>query len=326
MPRLITVTSGSDGVGRTSFVLNAGITLARMDFKVLLVDADMGISNLDLMMGIMPIKTLEDVITGDTGPENIIIKTRYKIDLIPASSGLRVIDVPDEDRITRISNDLENLTSKYDFIIADAPSGVSGRTLDFLSGAPDIIIGINNDEKSLTGAYALIKEIRSEGAIPRFSMFSSMIKDYSAGHLLFRKLSLVSQRFVNTHINYIGPVVLDDISIHAAGEQIPLIVKYPTSDTARCYRMITSTILSQKAIESKTDKFFSRLIRLTAIDSNPAPIREISFDDKLVNHGLERTMDAILDEQKRTRLLLERLVDMIDITGANGRPDKTAEM
>jgi hypothetical protein len=87
--------------------------------------------------------------------------------------------------------------------------------------------------------------------------------------------------------------------------------------------MLTSTILSQKAIESKTDKFFSRLIRLAAMDSNPAAIREISFDEKLVNNGLERTMDAILEEQKRTRLLLERLVGMIDITGAH---DKPAEM
>jgi hypothetical protein len=119
--------------------------------------------------------------------------------------------------------------------------------------------------------------------------------------------------------------VLDDISIPAAGEQIPLIVKYPTSDTARCYRMITSTILSQKANESKTDKFFSRLIRLAAIDSNPVAIREISFDEKIVNHGLERTMDAILEEQKRTRQLLERLVGIIDITSSNG-PDKTIEM
>jgi flagellar biosynthesis protein FlhG len=325
MPRLITVTSGSDGVGRTSFVLNVGIALARMDFKVLLVDADMGLSNLDVMMGIMPVKTLVDVIAGDTGPENIIISTGYKIDLIPASSGLRVIDAPDEDKVNCISKDLENITSKYDFIIADAPSGVLSRTLGFLSGAPDIIIGINNDEKSLTGSYALIKELRSQGENPRFSMFSSMVKDYSAGHSLYRKLSLVSQRFVNTHVNYIGPVVLDDISIPASGEQIPLIVKYPTSDTARCYRMITSTILSQKAIESKTDKFFSRLIRLAAMDSNPVAIREISFDEKLVNTGIERTMDAILEEQRRTRLLLEKLVGMIDITGAN-ETDKPAEM
>ena len=87
--------------------------------------------------------------------------------------------------------------------------------------------------------------------------------------------------------------------------------------------MITSTLLSQKGIETKTDKFFSRLIRLAAIDSNPSSVREISFDDRLVNHGLERTMDAILEEQRRTRLLLERLVGMIDFTGANGT-DKSA--
>ncbi|HEY9162216.1 MAG TPA: AAA family ATPase [Desulfomonilia bacterium] len=323
MPRLITVTSGSDGVGRTSFVLNAGIALGKMDFKVLLVDADMGLSNLDVMMGIMPLKTLVDVIAGDANPENIIIKTGYKIDLIPASSGLRIIDVPDEDRVNCISKDLENITAKYDFIIADAPSGVSSRTLGFLSGAPEIVIAINNDDKSLTGSYALIKELRSNGENPRFSMFASMVKDYSAGHELFRKLSLVSQRFVNTHINYVGPVLLDDISIPAAGEHIPLIVKHPTSDTARCYRMITSTLLSQKEIETKTDKFFSRLIRLAAIDSNPSSVREVSFDEKVVNHGLERTMDAILEEQRRTRLLLERLVGMIDFNGANGT-DKSA--
>lgn len=324
MPRLITVTSGSDGVGRTSFVLNIGIALAKMDFKVLLVDADMGISNLDVMMGLMPVKTLVDVIAGDANTEDIIMKTGYKIDLIPASSGLRVVEVPDEERVECISRDLENITNKYDFIIADAPSGITKRTLTFLSGVPDIVVGINSDEKSLTGAYALIKELRSKGENPRFSMFASMVKDYSSGHSLFRKLSLVSQRFVSAHINYIGPVVLDDISIPSAGEKIPLIIKHPTSDTARCYRMITSTLLSQNTIDFKTDAFFSRLVRLEAVDSNPVPMREISYDEK-PGSGLERTMDAILEEQRRTRLLLERLVGIIDIAGANGTT-RTTEM
>lgn len=325
MPRLITVTSGCDGAGRTSLVLNTGIALAKMDFKVLLVDADMGLSNLDVMLGIMPQETLEDVLTGDTAPGEIIINTGYRVDLIPASSGLKVIELADEDRVACISSDLANITQDYDFIIIDAPSGISGRALNFLKGIPDIVIGITPDEKSLTGAYALIKELRSAGNSPRISVFSSMVRDYSAGHALYRKLSLVSQRFVNTHVAYIGPVVLDDISIPAAGEQAPVIVKYPTSDTARCYRMIASTLLSQKTIDTRIEGVFSRLVKLVADDSNPESVKEISFAEKPGLNGLERTMDAILEEQKRTRLLIERLVGLMDISTLNAT-NKSHEM
>jgi len=319
MPRLICVTSGRDGVGRTSFVLNAGIALAKMDFKVLLVDADMGISNLDVMLGLMPSLTLEDYILGDAETKDIVIKTEYRIDLIPATSGLKSIKLPDNEKIEGLGLDLASFAESYDFILVDSPGGASPRTVSFLAGTPEVIFCISTEDKSLTDTYALIKELKSAGGKPRLSMLSSIVRDYSAGHDIFRKLSLASQRFADASIHYIGPVVMDEISIPSAVEQVPLIIRHPASDTARCYRMAASTLLSQKPIEPKLARFFSRLIKLTADDSNPGEIREISYDDSDINSGMGKTMDAILSEQRKTRLLLERLIGLIDAENSKDR-------
>ncbi len=322
MPRMIAITSGKGGIGKSSFVLNVGISLAKMEFRVLLVDGDLGLANLDILMGIMPQKSLEDAILDRAELKDIILPTDYKIKLLPASSGLvDMADLPEE-RIFRLVGDLIEVSKDMDFILVDTTSGMASNLISFLIAVPEVIVGINPEPTSLTETYGLIKTLKSNVYGGKISVFSSMVDDYAAGHALFKKISSASQRFLDTQIEYVGPVCNDERLHMAIAEQVPVVVRFPTSDIARCYRVIATTLLAHEPQPINIERFWARFIHMVRDITRPQIMKEISFDvEQVKENSLEKTMDAILEEQRRTRLLLERLLFLMEGTQRIKRDD-----
>jgi flagellar biosynthesis protein FlhG len=316
MARVIAVTTGKGGVGKSNFVLNVGICLAKMDYRVLLLDGDLGLSNLDILMGLMPQKSLEDVLLGKVPVDRIIVETDYKVKLLPASSGLvDWADLPEE-KIHDLVHKLMLASTEVDFILVDTSSGTSAHQIAFLSCLSEIILGIRDEPTSVTENYGLIKALKNAGFDGRLAFFSSMVPDYVSGHTLFKKLSTPAQRFLDMPVDYMGPVCLDERLQTAVTEQVPVVVRFPTSDIAKCYRVIASTLISQVSQAINLERFWNAFIHMVKEISLPKSLREVSFDfepPKDTNtQALEKTMDAILEEQRRTRQLLERLVYIME--------------
>jgi len=316
MARVIAVTTGKGGVGKSNFVLNVGICLAKMDQRVLLLDGDLGLSNLDILMGLMPQKSLEDVFLGKVPVERIIVETDYKVRLLPASSGLvDWADLPEEKELDLVHK-LMQASAATDIILVDTSSGTSAQQIAFLSCLSEIVLGSRDDPSSVTENYSLIKALKNAGYSGRIGLFSSMVPDYVSGHTLYKQLSTPAQRFLDMQVDYMGPVCSDERLQTAITEQVPVVVRFPTSDIAKCYRVIASALLAQTSQPVNLERFWLRFIQMVREVSLPKSLREVSFDFEPPKEDIppawEKTMDAILEEQRRTRQLLERLVYIME--------------
>jgi flagellar biosynthesis protein FlhG len=320
MARIIAVTSGKGGVGKSNFVLNVGICLAMMDQRVCILDADLGLANIDVLLGIRPNRTLEEVILGRSSVGDIIIKTDYNVELIPGSSGTQDMADLSREQIGELVKQVSAVSESADCLLVDTASGISTGVISFLLAAPEVIVGVNPEPTSLTDAYAMIKVLTKNDYQGRISMFSSMVKNSASGHTLYKKISSASQRFLDIHIEYLGSVYHDEKLSRAVTDQIPAVVRYPTSDISRCYRIIASTILGQGSVEVDHERFWTRLINMLMKAPKPKTMKAVSGNDVQKNGDLRGIIHDLLDEQRKTRVLLERLVERIEQHGACIRP------
>ena len=322
MTRVIAVTSGKGGVGKSNFVLNVGIGLAAMDANVLILDADLGLANLDVLLGVRPRRTIEDVVLGRSSLSDIIIKTDYRVGLIPGASGTQDMADLGKEQISNLLNAVKEISRDTDFLLVDTSSGISSGVVSFLMAVPEVVVGVSDEPTSLTDAYALIKVLKRNGYEGRISMFASMVKNSTAGHTLYKKISSATQRFLNIQVEYLGSIYSDEKLVRAVTDQVPAIVRFPTSDIARCYRVIALTVLGQKTVSADLDRFWSRLIGMIMKGTKPKAMKAVSFNGDTTGNTLEKTFQDILDEQRKTRLLLERLITRLEQEGPNIRSRK----
>lgn len=315
MARIIAVTSGKGGVGKSNFVLNVGICLAMMDHRVRILDADLGLANIDVLLGIRPEDTLEEVVLGAVGIEDIIVKTDFSVELIPGCSGTQDLADLGKQQIAELVTQVSVVSSSCDYLLVDTASGISTSVISFLMAAPEVIVGVSPEPTSITDAYAMIKVLKKNEYPGRISMFSSMVRNSSAGHTLYKKISSASQRFLDAHVQYLGSIYHDEKLSRSVTDQVPAVVRFPTSDIARCYRIIASTILGQKALEEGGhEKFWSRLITMITKNPRPRSPKPAAADDARKNGDLRGTLHSILDEQRKTRTLLEKLIAQLGVS------------
>lgn len=315
MTRVIAVTSGKGGVGKSNFVLNVGISLAMMESSVMILDADLGLANLDVLLGIRPSMNLEDVLLGRAQLRDIIVRTDYHVNLIPGSSGTQDMADIDKDRIAALIGAVKESCRDTDFLLVDTAAGISSGVVAFLLAVPEVIVGVSPEPTSLTDAYALIKVLKRNGYQGRISMFASMVKNSQAGHGLFKKISSATQRFLDIQVEYLGSVYSDEKLTRAVSDQVPAIVRFPTSDISRCYRVIALTMLGQKSVSADFEKFWSRLVSMIMKGAKPKAVRASALKEEAPGASMEQLLHEILDEQRKTRHLLERLVSRIEQQG-----------
>ena len=312
MPRVIAVTSGKGGVGKSNFALNVGISLAMMDTRVQILDADLGLANLDVLLGIRPHRTLEDVIFGRQDLKDIIIETDYKVELIPGCSGTQDMADLSPEQIQNLANKVGRGTKETDCLLVDTAAGISTGVISFLMAVPEVIVGVSSEPTSLTDAYALIKVLKKNGYSGRITMFSSMVKSSASGHAIYKKIASAAQRFLDMPVGFLGSVYYDEKLTWAVSDQVPAIVRFPTSNISRCYRVIALTLLGQNSVHADYDKFWSRLLNMIMKGPRPQTLRAGSFNGQNGEGAIEETIHSILDEQRKTRVLLERLVAKIE--------------
>lgn len=312
MTRFIAVTSGKGGVGKSNFVLNVAIGLAAMESSVLILDADLGLANLDVLLGVRPHKTLEDVVLGRATLQDIIIRTDYRIGLIPGSSGTQDMADLDRHQIGNLLSAVSEVTRDTDFLLIDTASGISTSVVSFLMAVPEVVVGVSDEPTSLTDAYALIKVLKRNGYEGRISMFASQAKNSAAGHTIYKKISSAAQKFLDFQVEFLGSIYMDDKLPRAVKDQVPAIVRYPTSDIARCYRVVALTLLGQKSVSADIEKLWSRLVAMIMKAGRPKAMRAVSFNGDASARAMEKTLQDILDEQRKTRILLERLLATIE--------------
>ncbi|HHU37231.1 MAG TPA: MinD/ParA family protein [Treponema sp.] len=262
--RIITVTSGKGGVGKTNIATNMGIAYAQMGKKVIVIDADLGMANVNVMMNLIPQYNLYHVMRKQKRMSEIILDTDYGIKLIAGASGFSKIANMNEDERNSFINELYTL-SNTDIIIIDTSAGVSRNVLGFVAAADEVVIITTPEPTSITDAYGIIKIIATEvdNLNINLKMIVNRVGSALEGKRVAERMIQIAGQFLNLKVEYLGFIYEDPSVQQSVLKQKPFIINDPRSKASVCLKHIVSRIektelLDNEGIGRFIKKLFSR--------------------------------------------------------------------
>lgn len=240
---IISITSGKGGVGKTFITTNLAATLARQGKKVLVVDCDLGLANIDIMMGINPSQTLKEVVFGNLHLRDVIMPTAGGFDLIPASSGIREMAQLLFEKIQTIREMMLELKG-YDFILLDTGAGIAEVVLQFNLMASLNIIVINRELTSLTDAYAMVKVMYQVFGRRSFGIITNNVVDNKEGESIYKNIDMISKRFLGFGLSWLGCVRQDALVPKSILRQEIPVLKHPRSRLVADFNTIGKTLVA----------------------------------------------------------------------------------
>lgn len=268
LARVITVTSGKGGVGKSNTAINLAIQFRKMGQRVIILDADFGLANIEIMFGTVPKHNLCDLIYQGKNIKEIITWGPGEVGFISGGSGIAGLSNLSRDYLVYIIQNLAELDAIADVIIIDTGAGISDAVLEFLVASGEILLVTTPEPTSITDSYSLLKALNRH---PRFSSEASRIKVIAnkvekpeEGNALFNKLNVVVQRYLKIPITYLGSIPQDDKLSAAVMQQTPVSLANPAAKSAKAYELIAA-VLMNKELNADVKKrgmaaFFSHIV------------------------------------------------------------------
>ncbi len=243
--RTITVTSGKGGVGKTSLVANMAICLSQAGQKVIVLDADLGLANIDVVFGVRPKYSLIDVINGDKNIDEIMVQGPRGVQIIAGGSGVSELADIEASKAERLFSQLSFLEDKADFLLIDTGAGINSSVLAFCKAADQVIVITNTEPTSLTDAYGIIKVISGQKATTNVSLMVNRVEDDEEGMQVYERLAKVAKDFLDFDVHLMG-ILPQDRNMHIAiRQQTPLMIFSPMSPAAKELRQIVSKTIHE---------------------------------------------------------------------------------
>lgn len=241
--RTIAITSGKGGVGKTNITANLGLAIAAQNKRVGIIDADLGLGNIDVILKLKPKYNMEHVIAGKRTLKEIFIKGPAGLIIIPASSGtLSMANLPDLNR-DKLIKDLIQCTLDFDIMFIDTGAGMSNIVVDFTLAAKEIIVITTPEPTAIIDAYAMIKVI-SQHRKTDIGIIVNMVQTDHQAREVADRIIIAARRHINAKAHFMGHILTDSAVSDAIFAQQPLVFKYPTSDAAQCINTLADKILA----------------------------------------------------------------------------------
>ncbi|MCE3003552.1 MAG: MinD/ParA family protein [Xanthomonadaceae bacterium] len=234
--RVVAVASGKGGVGKTNVSVNLAVALAEVGRKVMLLDADLGLANIDVLLGLQPRFTLSDVLEGRCGLEDTFLDGPLGITVVPAASGKRRMAELSFGEHAGLIRAFSTMDRELDALVVDTAAGISGSVCNFAEAAQEVIVVVCNEPTSITDAYALIKVLSREHGVSRVQVLANSVRSQHEGHELYEKLNRVSARFLDVTLGYMGAVPFDDWLRRAVQKQQAVLQAFPSSPASAALR------------------------------------------------------------------------------------------
>ncbi|MBO6137902.1 MAG: MinD/ParA family protein [Lachnospiraceae bacterium] len=246
--RVITVTSGKGGVGKSNTAINLAVQFKKRGKRVLIFDADFGLANIEVMFGAIPKHSLADLIYQGMNIKDIITWGPQEIGFISGGSGITGLSNLSRENLNLLISNLNELDSLADVIIIDTGAGISEQVLEFLVASREILLITTPEPTSLTDSYSLLKALKHHAKfkpeMTSIKIISNKVDDYDEGKQLFTKLNMVVQRYLKLPMSYVGCVPQDDKLVKAVMQQNPVSISDPNSRSARAFEDIADTLMN----------------------------------------------------------------------------------
>jgi len=243
--RTIAITSGKGGVGKTNIAVNMGLAMAAQNRRVGIIDADLGLANIDVILKLKPKYNIEHVIAGRKTLEEIFIRGPAGLTIIPASSGkMSLANLPHLER-NRLMRELARSTSDFDIMFIDTAAGISHNVVDFALAAQEVIVITTPEPTAITDAYAMIKVI-SQLKRTDIGIIVNMVDNAHQAQEVAARLITAAKRFINAKADFMGHILTDVAVSDAVSAQQPLIFRYPQSGAAQCINVPVDRIMGNE--------------------------------------------------------------------------------
>jgi flagellar biosynthesis protein FlhG len=238
--QVIAVTGGKGGVGKTSVSVNLAATLAASGRRVVLLDGDLGLANVDVFLGLSPRYTLAHVLAGERTLDEILVDAPQGFQVVPAASGIAHMASLDAATHLGLVQAFSGLAARLDVLIVDTAAGIAHGVTQFSQAAQHVLVVICDEPASLTDAYALVKVLSRQHGVSRFRVVANMARAPGAGQELFRRFERVTSKFLDVVLDYAGEIPDDDCVRRAVRAQRPVTEAYPSSPGALAFKKLAS--------------------------------------------------------------------------------------
>lgn len=244
--RIIAVTSGKGGVGKTNIAVNLSLALRQLGHRVILIDVDLGLANVDIILGVTSMYNLGHVFRGEKTLKEIIIDGPLGLKIVTGGSGVTDLANLNGWRLEVFIKSLEELNQEFDFIILDTGAGIGRNVLSFVLAASEILVVATPEPTAITDAYGLLKVIHQRNSRAYVRLIVNMAKSPNEAEMVAGKLNSVLREFVQWEVEYTGYILHESQVSKAVSEQHPVLLAFPSSMTSRSLKRIASVLVGEQ--------------------------------------------------------------------------------
>jgi len=256
--KTIAIASGKGGVGKTNIITNLGIALRKMGKEVLIFDADLGLSNIDVLLSLAPKYNIEHLIKGEKSLKEIIIEGPNGIKILPAGNGVQELTSLNEFDRLRVLEQFDEYTEKVDIMLIDTSAGISENVTFFCTAVQENIIVVTPEPTSITDAYALIKILHNKYHEKDFNLAVNLAKNEDEAKEVYKRLSMVTEKFLKVDLHYLGFVRYDENVKKAVKMQDAFVNVFPNTNASKDIFDIANKILDSEIKCKGSMQFFLR--------------------------------------------------------------------
>lgn len=241
--RVLSITSGKGGVGKTAVVSNVAISLAKQGKKVLIIDADLGLANVDVVLGLSPSYNLNHFFNGERTLEEVMVEGPHGVKILPAGSGVQQYTRLDGQLKMRLIDSLDALEEHFDVVLIDTEAGISDNVTYFNVAAQDILVVTTPEPTAITDAYALMKLLSTQYHQKRFLLAVNSVRSADEGLDVFEKLTMVSGRYLDIFLDYLGCIPYDKKMHESVRQQQVMVDLFPDNKVAKSFNSLAETLV-----------------------------------------------------------------------------------
>lgn len=255
--RVITVTSGKGGVGKTNTAVNLAIQFRKAGKRVVLFDADFGMANIEVMFGAVPKYNLTDMVQRGMPLKKIITEGPMGIGFISGGSGVMDLVDMEKDQLQYLIQRMKELDELADIIVIDTGAGIGSTVMEFLTASSEIVLLTTPEPTSITDSYSLLKTLNNTPGFlekkARIYFLANRVGSRSEGKAMFQNLSVVVNKFLSIQLEYLGAIPQDDAVLRAVMQQSPVSIKMPASRSSKAFESLAEQLL-EGTLEKEDDK------------------------------------------------------------------------